>query len=94
MIDNILTTQAFSIQSNKGVYALFLGSGISRSSGIYTGWDVVLDLITKIAAVHNEDTNGDPYNWYITKYKEEPNYSVLLEKLVLDKAVWSLNICR
>jgi hypothetical protein len=23
MIDNILTTQAFSIQSNKGVYALF-----------------------------------------------------------------------
>lgn len=82
MIDNILTTQAFSIQSNKGVYALFLGSGISRSSGIYTGWDVVLDLITKIAAVQDEDTNGDPYNWYITKYKEEPSYSVLLEKLV------------
>lgn len=79
MIDNILTTQAFSIQSNKGVYALFLGSGISRSSGIYTGWDIVLDLIAKIAAADDEETNDDPYNWYVTKYKEEPSYSVLLD---------------
>lgn len=83
MTDNILTTQAFSIQSNKGVYALFLGSGISRSSGIYTGWDIVLDLIAKIAAADDEDTNDDPYNWYVTKYKEEPSYSVLLDRLVI-----------
>lgn len=83
MIDNILTTQAFSIQSNKGVYALFLGSGISRSSGIYTGWDIVLDLIAKIAAIDGEDTSGDPYDWYITKYKKEPSYSVLLDRLVI-----------
>jgi hypothetical protein len=31
-----------SIYSNKGVFALLLGSGISRSAGIPTGWEVVL----------------------------------------------------
>ena len=39
---------AFSIQSNRGVYALLLGSGVSRASGIPTGWDVTLDLITDL----------------------------------------------
>lgn len=81
MIDNILTTQAFSIHSNKGVYSLFLGSGISRNSGIYTGWDIVLDLIRKLAATIGEEVD-DPYKWYLHKYNHEPSYSILLEKLV------------
>jgi hypothetical protein len=42
-----------------------------------------LDLIAKIAAADDEETNDDPYNWYVTKYKEEPSYSVLLDKLVI-----------
>ncbi|KAA6324216.1 hypothetical protein EZS27_026428 [termite gut metagenome] len=82
MNDNILTRQAFSIQSNKGVYALFLGSGISRSSGVLTGWDIVLDLITKYAATIAEDVNDKPHEWYVNKFGTEPDYSVLLEKLI------------
>lgn len=34
--ENPLTKLAFTIQANEGVYALLLGSGISRSSGIKT----------------------------------------------------------
>lgn len=45
-----LTTISFSIYSNKGVYALLLGAGISRPSGIPAGWDIVIALIRKLAA--------------------------------------------
>jgi len=52
-MNNLLTSIAFSVYSNKGVYALMLGSGISRSSGIPTGWEIVLDLIRKLAVLNN-----------------------------------------
>ena len=40
-----LTTLAFSMYSNKGAYALLLGSGISRSAHIPSGWEVEEKLI-------------------------------------------------
>ena len=40
-----LTTLAFSMYSNKGAYALLLGSGISRSAHIPTGWEIESCLI-------------------------------------------------
>lgn len=46
-----LTSLSFSVYSNKGVYALLLGSGVSRAAGIPTGWEIVADLIRKIAEV-------------------------------------------
>lgn len=82
-MNNILNLLAFSIFSSKGVYAFLLGSGISRNSGIPTGWDIVLDLIKKIAKLENEDCGAHPDVWYRTKYGEEPDYSALLEKLAL-----------
>ena len=45
-----LTTLAFSMYSNKGAYALLLGSGISRSSGIPSGWEVEERLIQMLGA--------------------------------------------
>jgi hypothetical protein len=36
-----LISLAFAIQSNKGVYALLLGSGVSRAAQIPTGWEIV-----------------------------------------------------
>jgi len=44
-----LTQLAFSIYQNKGVFALLLGSGLSRGAGIPTGWEITLDLIHHIA---------------------------------------------
>jgi phosphoglycolate phosphatase-like HAD superfamily hydrolase len=78
MIDPIISL-AFSIHSKKGVYALLLGSGVSRAAGIPTGWEIVLDLIRKLAKITTEDCEPFPDKWYIRKYKEEPDYSKILE---------------
>ena len=51
MIDP-LTALAFSIYENNGVYCLLLGSGVSRSAEIPTGWEITLDLVRRIAALH------------------------------------------
>ncbi|WP_416445723.1 SIR2 family protein [Leeuwenhoekiella sp. A16] len=76
-----LNNIAFSIYSNRGIFALLLGSGISRNSGIPTGWDIVIDLIKKIARLENENCEQDPEEWYRNKFNEEPDYSNILEKL-------------
>lgn len=81
-MDNILTSLAFSIYSNKGVYALLLGSGISAPSGIPTGWSVLMDLIRKIAVMDGSPKIDDPEKWYIDKYGSNPDYSDILSKLV------------
>lgn len=78
MIDP-LVSMAFAVYSNKGVYALLLGSGISRASGIPTGWEVVLDLIRKVAKLESEDCEPDPADWFRKKHGAEPDYSKLLD---------------
>jgi hypothetical protein len=82
-MNNTLTTIAFSIYSNKGVYSLLLGSGISKSAGIPTGWDVTIDLIRKLAAQNGEVCIPDEETWFEGKYNEQPNYSTILSKLVV-----------
>lgn len=72
---------AFEMQSSKGVFALLLGSGVSYTSKIPTGWAITLDLIKKIAAMHDEDCGAKPEVWYRDKFKKEPDYSDLLDLL-------------
>lgn len=79
-MDNILSL-SYSMYSNKGIYALLLGSGISYSSGILTGWGIVLDLIQKISQIQGEDCGENPDEWYRNKYSKEPDYSELLDEL-------------
>ena len=55
---------ASSIYANPGRYAILLGSGISRSAGIPTGWEIILDLIRKVASLQDEDCEPDPAAWY------------------------------
>jgi len=78
MIDPMVSL-AFAVYSNKGAYALLLGSGISRASGIPTGWEVVLDLIRKVAKLEGEDCEPDPADWFRKKHGAEPDYSKLLD---------------
>ncbi|GAB4248205.1 SIR2 family protein [Deferrisoma sp.] len=80
MIDQ-LHSLAFSIQANPGVYALLLGSGVSRSARIPTGWEITLDLVRKLAEVAGEPCGPDPALWYRERYGEEPDYSELLDEL-------------
>lgn len=72
---------AFAIQSSPGVYALLLGSGVSRAARIPTGWEVVLDLVRKLAAAQGADCEPDPAAWFQAQYGEEPGYSRLLDAL-------------
>jgi hypothetical protein len=78
MIDPMVPL-AFSVYSQKGVYALLLGSGVSRASQIPTGWEVVLDLIAKVAALQGEDPQPDPVSWFRNRHGAEPDYSKLLD---------------
>jgi len=85
MIDT-LTSLAFSVYSGKGVYALLLGSGLSRSAEIPTGWEITLDLIRKVAALNAENCEPDPAQWYTKRYGTNPDYSVLLQALAATQA--------
>lgn len=80
MLDPIISL-AFTLSSNKGCYALMLGSGISRSAHIPTGWEITLDLIEKIAKLIGEDTGNDPIKWFKKKYNTSADYSSLLNAL-------------
>lgn len=80
MIEPLLPL-ALSIQATPGVYTLLLGSGVSRSANILTGWEVVLDLIRKVALAMKENCEPDPAEWYRHKIKGEPTYAKLLESL-------------
>lgn len=80
-MNDALLSLAFAIHSNPGVYALLLGSGVSRSAGVPTGWEVVVDLIRKLAMAQGEDPEPNPPAWYLSKFGEAPDYDRLLEAL-------------
>src|SRR6185437_1498468 len=80
MIDPLISL-AFAMHNGKGVYAVLLGSGVSRSAGIPTGWEVVLDLIRQVAQLAGEESEPDPAAWFELKYGEPPGYSKLLDML-------------
>ncbi len=66
---------------NKGVFALLLGSGVSRAAGIPTGWEVILELTRRVAAAELGSPPDDPARWYGEVIGGEPDYGVLLDKL-------------
>jgi hypothetical protein len=76
-----LLSLAFSMHGNKGVYAVLLGSGISRAARIPTGWEIVLELIRKCAHLQDEDCEPAPEQWYEQKYDKAPDYAELLAML-------------
>ncbi|MDR7335633.1 SIR2 family protein [Roseateles asaccharophilus] len=70
---------AFSMQANKGVYAILLGSGVSRAAQIPTGWEVTIELVRKAAAIQKADCEPNPAAWYRSSTGSDPDYSVLLD---------------
>jgi hypothetical protein len=76
-----LTQLAFSIYENKGVFALLLGSGLSRAADIPTGWEITLDLIRRVGLARDVDEQPDWAAWYREAAGDDPNYSALLEEL-------------
>lgn len=85
MIDPLVSL-AFSVQSNKGAYALLIGSGVSRSAGIPTGWEITLEMVRKVAAASGTDIKSEADEWFRETYKKEPDYSELLDQLCKSQA--------
>lgn len=77
---------ALGMQSNPGVYALLLGSGISRAAEIPTGWDIVLDLVKNIAISRGQENLEDLEIWYREQFDEAPDYSKLLANMTRTQA--------
>ena len=78
-----LTRLAFSIYENRGVYAFLIGSGVSRASGIPTGWEITLDLIRRISVAQGVKELPDPIAWYRETAGKEPSYSEIVAELGL-----------
>ncbi len=76
-----ITSLALSLESNPGVYALLIGSGVSSGASIPTGWGITQNLIGRLAVAQGEKTGGDAIAWFKSKYTTEPDYSVLLDEL-------------
>ena len=67
MIDPTVSL-AFAMHSNPGAYAALIGSGVSAGASIPTGWQVVLDLISKLARVLSESPGDDLAGWYQERF--------------------------
>lgn len=80
-----LTQLAFSVYENKGVYALLVGSGLSRAAEIPTGWEITIDLVRRVAAAQGVEDQPDWAAWYKEKTGKEPNYSELVGELGLSR---------
>lgn len=80
MIDPIHSL-AFTIHANPGVYAVLVGSGLSRAAKIPTGWEITVDLVRKLAAVRKESCEPDPERWYADTFNEPADYSKILDEI-------------
>lgn len=79
-----LAELAVSMYHNPGVYALLLGSGMSRGANVPTAWGIVEDLVRKLATTHgvHPPPEGDALiKWYEDTFQSSPDYSDLIERL-------------
>ena len=72
---------AFSMHAKPGIYAVLVGSGVSRAAKIPTGWEITLDLVRKLAALRKETCEPDPERWYHRTFRKKAGYSDLLNAL-------------
>jgi hypothetical protein len=70
---------AFTIQSNRGSYALLLGSGVSKGA-VPSGWDILLQLIQQVAESKKQQPT-DLLAWFEEETGEHAGYSMVLDQL-------------
>jgi hypothetical protein len=75
------TALAFSLYENPSVYALLVGSGVSRSAQIPTGWEITLDLVRRVARLQGIEDQPDWNQWHLDTYGDEPNYAKLIDEV-------------
>ena len=70
-----------SLHAGPGTIALLVGSGISRSAEVPTGWEVAVDLLRRLAVAAGEDAEDDPVAWFAGRTGIDPDYSRILNEL-------------
>ena len=63
-----------------------MGSGVSRSAGIPTGWEIVGDITRRLARLQNEEPGENWLEWYIKKFEEQPDYAKVVEAVAATPA--------
>ncbi|MGK2959063.1 MAG: SIR2 family protein [Acidimicrobiales bacterium] len=77
---------ASSMHAGPGTFALLLGSGVSVSAEVPTGWQVVENLIRRLAFLQGVDAGNDPIAWYRDRTGDDPDYSQLLTDIARSPA--------
>jgi hypothetical protein len=75
-ISDVNTQLAFSEYEGKGVFAVLLGSGLSRAAGIPTGWEITLDLIRRVGLAQNIKEQPDWAEWY----RQKPGWNRIIQR--------------
>lgn len=87
MIDlDPLDALALTLHHSPGVQALLLGSGISRAAGIPTGWEITVDLASRVGAVEGVREAPDWPAWYQGRFGRPPHYSEVLDAVASSPA--------
>ena len=76
-----MVSLASSVHAGPGTFALLVGSGISTSAGVPSGWDMTVELIGRLATLRGEDAGDDPVAWYVEHAGGDPDYSDVLSEL-------------
>ena len=76
-----LLSMALAVHTQPGAYCLLLGSGVSRSARIPTGWELTLELVRRVALVEGADPGANPEKWFVERFGDNPNYSNVVELL-------------
>lgn len=75
---------ATSMEAAPGVYAVLVGSGMSSAAGIPTGYQVLGELITRVAKVRDPDLeveNFDPHEWWRLQNDAAARYDTVIQAL-------------
>jgi hypothetical protein len=75
------------MQAQPGCMALLLGSGVSRTAPIPTGWDVALILARRLAVLKGEPEPADAAEWFKGSFQRDLGYDAILELLGATPAI-------
>jgi hypothetical protein len=87
------TVLATALHAAPGVYAGMVGSGMSSAAGILTGWQVVEDLVRRIAraeGVEPVEFESDPAGWWSREDRGDLRYDTLVGQLAATDAARQL----
>ena len=73
------------MHSAKGVYALLLGSGLSRAAQIPTGWEITLEMVRKAGVTEGKGVDEllgvAAEQWYRQEHGKIPDYAEFYKRI-------------